>query len=89
MPKVPHPGEHHGHAALVGSVYHFLIAHRATGLGHAGGACIDHHVQTIAEGEEGVAGDHGALQSELAGYGLVHRPVKCDGAARDCSEDTL
>jgi hypothetical protein len=73
MPKVAHPGEHHGHAALVGSVYHFLIAHRAA----------------VAEGEEGVTGDHRALQSELAGYGLVHRPVKCDGAARDCSEDTL
>ena len=85
MPKVPHPGEHHGHAAFVGGVYHFLIAHRAARLGHAGGACIDHHVQAVAKRKERVAGDHGALQSEMAGYGLVDRPVKCDGAVRDCS----
>jgi hypothetical protein len=53
-------------------------------LGHAGGACVDHHVQAVAEGEESIAGDHGAMQAELGGFGLVERPVKCDAAARDC-----
>jgi hypothetical protein len=34
MPKVPHAAEHHGHAALVGCVNHFLVAHGAAGLDH-------------------------------------------------------
>ena len=70
MAEVAHAGEHHGHAALVGGVDHFLVAHRAAGLGHAGCARIDHHVQAVAEGEEGIAGDHGVLQRELGRFGL-------------------
>ena len=31
-----HAAEHHGHAALVGGINHFLVAHGAARLGHAG-----------------------------------------------------
>jgi hypothetical protein len=31
MPEVPHPREHHRHAALVGRINHFLVAHAAPG----------------------------------------------------------
>jgi hypothetical protein len=56
MAEVPHAGEHHRHAALVGGGDDLLVAHRAAGLDHAGRACVDHHVQAVAEREEGVAG---------------------------------
>ena len=42
MAEVAHAAEHHRHAAFVGGVYHFLIAHRAARLHHTGGAGIDH-----------------------------------------------
>ena len=65
-----HATEHHGHATLVGSRNHFVIAHRAAGLDDASGTCVDHHVQTVAEREEGVAGDHSASQREIRVAGL-------------------
>ena len=70
MAEVAHAAEHHGHAALVGGVNHFLVAHRAAGLDDAGGACIHHHVEAVAEGEEGVARHHGALQRQVGVAGL-------------------
>jgi hypothetical protein len=57
MPEVPHPGEHHRDAALVGGGDDLVVAHRAAGLDDAGGAFVDDHVQAVAEREEGVAGD--------------------------------
>ena len=64
MAEVAHAGEHHGHAALVGGVDHFLVAHRAAGLDHAGRARVHHHVEAVAEGEKGVARHRRALQGE-------------------------
>ena len=32
MPEMPHAGQHHGHAALVGGGNHFVIADAAAGL---------------------------------------------------------
>ncbi len=40
MAEVAHAAEHHGHAALVGCIDHFLIAHRAARLDHTAGARI-------------------------------------------------
>jgi len=57
MAEMPHTTEHHRHATLVGRSDHLVVAHGATGLDDTGGTCIDHHVQAVAEGEEGVAGD--------------------------------
>jgi hypothetical protein len=57
VPEVAHAREHHGHAALVGGGDDLVVAHRAAGLGHAGGTCVHHHVKAVAEREEGVAGD--------------------------------
>ena len=38
VPEVPHAGEHHRHAVLVGGGDDFLVAHRAAGLDHGGDA---------------------------------------------------
>ena len=54
--------EHHGHTALVGGVNHLLVTHGAAGLDDAGRTVIDHHIQTIAEREEGVARHHRTRQ---------------------------
>ena len=70
MPKVPHTREHHRHAAFIGGVNHFLVAHRAAGLNHAGGALVHHHVQAVAEREKRVAGDSRALQTQGRMAGL-------------------
>src|SRR5687768_11886166 len=57
MPEVPYPGEHHRDAALVRCGDHLIVAHAAAGLDDAGGAGLDHHVEPVAEREEGVGGD--------------------------------
>ena len=64
MPEVTHAAEHHGYAALVGGIDHFLVAHRAAGLDHTGGARIDHHIEAVAEREEGVARHCRALEGQ-------------------------
>ena len=38
MPEVTHAGQHHRDIVLVGGAYHFVVAHRAAGLDHAGRA---------------------------------------------------
>ena len=43
MAEVAHTGKHHRYAVLIRSVYHFLVAHRATGLDDASRAGIHHH----------------------------------------------
>ena len=64
MTEVAGAGEHHGDPALVGRVDHFLVAHRAARLDDAGGAGVADHVQAVAEREERVAGDGGALERQ-------------------------
>ena len=58
MPEMPRAGEHHGDAVIVGGLDHLVVAHRATGLNHGGGAGFDRHQEAIGEREEGVGGDH-------------------------------
>ncbi|MPL60780.1 hypothetical protein SDC9_06342 [bioreactor metagenome] len=71
--EVPHAGEHHGQATLVRRVDHFLVAHRAAGLDHAGGARLDRLEQAVGEGEEGVRGDGRALRRAFGkAHGLRH-----------------
>ncbi len=82
MAEVAHAGEHHGHAALVGGVNDFLVAHGAARLGDAGSACIDHHVQAVAEGEEGIAGHHGALQRQVGQRRLLPLPRRPGSGGR-------
>ena len=64
MAEVAHATEHHGYTTLVGGVNDFVVAHGATGLDNAGGACIDHHIEAVAEGEERVARHHRTLQGQ-------------------------
>ncbi len=60
MPEVARAGEHHGQALPVGGVDDLLIAHRAAGLDHRGGAGGGGGQQTVGEREEGVRRDHRA-----------------------------
>ena len=62
MAEVPHTAEHHCHAAFVGRVDDFLVAHGAAWLDHAGCACIHHHIQAVTEREEGIARHDGTRQ---------------------------
>ena len=41
MPEMPHAGEHHGDAVVVGGLDHFVVADRSAGLDHGGGAGFD------------------------------------------------
>ncbi len=40
-PEMPYAGEHHGDAVFVGRLDHLVVAHRAAGLDHRGGAGLD------------------------------------------------
>src|SRR5213079_395555 len=57
MTEMARAGVQHHHAALVGGVDHFLVAHRSARLDHAGRAGVDHHVEPVAEREEGIRRD--------------------------------
>ena len=52
MPEMPHAGEHHGDAGIVGGLDDFLVADRAAGLDHGGGAGFDRDQQSVGEREE-------------------------------------
>ena len=41
VPEVPHAGQHHGDAGVVGGLDHFVVADRSAGLDHRGGAGFD------------------------------------------------
>jgi len=58
---LPRAGEHHGDAVLVGGLDHLVVAHRATGLDHRGGAGFDRDQQSIGKREEGVGRHHRAF----------------------------
>src|SRR5690606_29192911 len=70
--EMPETGEHHGDVVLVGCSDHLFVAHRAAGLDDRGGAGLGKHVEAVAEGEEGVRGDHAAgdLQAGILGLDL-------------------
>ena len=51
VPEMPHAGKHHGDVVLVGGLDHLVVAHRAAGLDHRGGAGFDRHQQPSANGK--------------------------------------
>ena len=57
MPEMPRAGEHHGDAVVVGGLDHLVVAHRAAGLDHGGGAGLDRDQKAVGKREEGVGGD--------------------------------
>ena len=69
---MPHAGEHHRDARLVGGGDHLVVAHRAAGLDDRGRAGLDRREQAVGEGEEGVGGDDRALACSGAG-----QPAAC------------
>ena len=60
MAEVTEAGEHHRDILLVGGGDDLRVAHRAAGLDHRRGARLGQHVETVAEGEEGVRSDDGS-----------------------------
>src|SRR6266849_2817424 len=56
--------ESHRQSLLVGRGDDLLVAQRASGLDHRGGAGPGDHVETIAKREEGVGRAHGASRLE-------------------------
>src|SRR5512135_330538 len=59
--EMPHAGEYHRHAVLIGGGDDFLVPHGAAGLDHRGDASLGGRVNAVAEGEEGIACHHRAL----------------------------
>ena len=82
MPEVPHAGEHHGDAMLVGGGDDFVVAHGTARLDYrrdAGGGGV---VEAVAEREEGVAGHHRAGHHETGLFVMqvlrdMARAVRC------------
>ena len=58
VPKVAHTCKYHGNATLVGCVYHFLVAHRATRVNPGNGTGIYPYVKPVSEREECIACDY-------------------------------
>ena len=48
-------------SCVVGGLDHLVVAHRAAGLDHRGGAGLDRDQQAVGEREERVGGDHRAF----------------------------
>src|SRR5690349_17049559 len=61
---MPDAGEYHGDAELVGRGDHLVVAHAATWLYHRLRARPPDHLDAVAEGEEGVGGDHRSLERQ-------------------------
>ena len=83
MPEVPHAGEHHGDAVLVGGGDHLVVAHRAARLDHRRGAGLGRREQAVGEGEEGVRGDDRALGQRLGQAGRLGRVLALRAAMRE------
>ena len=60
MAEVAFSGEDHGDAVFVGGGYHFVVSDAASGLDDGFDAGGRRRIQSVAEGEEGVAGAHSA-----------------------------
>src|ERR1700739_4717620 len=54
MSEVPHAGEHHRDAVLIGRGNHLRVVHAAARLDHAARACLDDRIERIPEREEGI-----------------------------------
>ena len=62
---MPHAGEHHGDAVLIGGGDHLVVAHAAAGLDDGLGARLRECVEAIAEGEECIGGHRRAGEREF------------------------
>jgi UMF1 family MFS transporter len=62
MSEVAHAGEDHGEARCVGRGDHPLVAQRAAGLDHRGGAGFDEHLDPVGEGEKRIRRRHRPLR---------------------------
>src|SRR5215210_6094522 len=65
MLKMSDPREDHRQIVLVGGVNYFLVADRASGLDDGGDSVTSGFVNTVAEGEKGVGGEHRASDWKL------------------------
>src|SRR5687767_5986458 len=61
MAELALSGDDHRNAALVRGLDHLAIAHRAAGLDDRTNACIGRLVDAVAEREERIGSEHGAL----------------------------
>src|SRR5438270_4594960 len=68
MPEVANAREGHREAVLVGGCYNFGVAHGASGLDDGGDAVLGGLVNAVAEGEEGVGGEHRAFDGKLGAH---------------------
>ena len=56
-----HAGEYHGNAVFVGGIDDFLISNGSAWLNNALNAGLGSSINTVAEREEGIRGQSGAL----------------------------
>ncbi len=62
---MPHPGQHHGHAVLVGGGDHLAVAHRTPRLDDGGDPVFGGQIDAVAEREEGIGTHCRAFQIQL------------------------
>src|ERR1035437_2848941 len=86
MPEVPHSGEDHGHAQLIGGGDDFFVAHGASGLDNGGGASGGYGFEAVGEGEEGVGGGDAALERQHGLHGAEAGGVHAAHLARADAE---
>lgn len=60
MPKMPHPRHHHCHTTIIRRRNDLIVPHRSARLDDRRRTGVSDHVETIAEGEKGIAGSHRA-----------------------------
>lgn len=65
MFEVPHSGEDHRDAVLVGGLDDFLVPDGTAGLNHRCDAMFGGFVQAVAERKEGVRRQHGSGERQL------------------------
>ncbi len=70
MAEVPHAGEHHRDAVLVGRAHDFFVANRAAGLHDRAYAVLGRRVDAVAEREERVRCERGACSGSPASAAL-------------------
>src|SRR3954466_11223013 len=63
--EVPHAGEHHGDAMLVGRLDHLVVAQAAARLDHRLRTRLRERVEAVAEGKEGIRRHSRAGEREL------------------------
>ena len=69
---MPHPGEDHRDAMLVGGSNNFVVLDRAAGLDDRFGATVGGFVEAIAKWIKGIRGDRRAFEIEPMGGGAQH-----------------